>query len=270
MIVGQSGQNLEPLREIVRIVEGVEGSVALDVLFEPRPNYAKARGRLRARGNDWICTWRNEVYLLRSEVPLEARSIGAGATIEVKTGDRLCFSLSHEQGDIAILLPLGERALGRVRHTQNWWQEWSNSCACSEPYRDAVLRSAITLKLLTFALSGAVVAAATTSLPEWIGADHNWDYRYCWLRDAALTMRAFIALELKREAGSFLRWLLHATALTRPRLGVVYDVFGRTNLREWELDEFSGYRNSRPVRIGNAAHAQTQLDVYGGVTAAAA
>jgi GH15 family glucan-1,4-alpha-glucosidase len=113
---------------------------------------------------------------------------------------------------------------------------------------------------LAFALSGAVVAAPTASLPQAIGAGRNWDYRYCWLRDAALTMRAFTGLGYEDEAASFLQWLLHATRLTWPKLQVMYDVYGRTNLREEELDHLSGHRRSRPVRISNGAHGQVQLE----------
>ena len=270
MIVGRSAENLEPMREIVRVLEGLQGTLAFDISFDPRPNYASGRKHLRPRGRDWICTWGDESLLLRAEHPLEARENGAGARIELSAGQTLYFSLCFEKRDIGILLPLGGSARERVRRTASFWEEWSRGCLCAGPYRDAVLRSAITLKLMTFALSGAVVAAPTASLPEWIGGDRNWDYRYCWLRDAALTMRAFTALGLRREAASFLRWLLHATALTQPRLGVVYDVYGRTGLDERELTHLAGYRGSRPVRIGNAAHEQIQLDVYGGVTAAAA
>ena len=269
MIAGSSARNSEPMREIVRIVEGVRGTLALDVCFAPRPDYARGGGRLKPRGSDWTCTWRDEILLLRSDRRLAPGEDGAAARLEVKAGERLCFSLSYEKGDIAILLALGEEAVERVRSTAAWWNSWSGQCTYAGPYRDAVIRSALTLKLMTFALSGAVVAAPTTSLPEWPGNGRNWDYRYCWLRDATLTMRAFVGLGLDDEAGALLRWLLHATALTRPRLQVMYDVYGRAKLREFELGHLDGYASSKPVRIGNGAHDQTQLDVYGEVLAAA-
>jgi GH15 family glucan-1,4-alpha-glucosidase len=269
VIIGSSARNTEPMREIIRIIEGVRGTLALHVSYAPRPDYARASTQLKARGSDWVCAWGNEVLLLRSDHPLVPNNDGAGARLEVKAGDRLCFSLSYEKGDIAILVPLGGDAAERISSTALWWEGWSRECIYSGRHRDMVLRSAVTLKLMTFALSGAVVAAPTTSLPEWPGAGRNWDYRYCWLRDSALTMRAFTGLGLRAEAAAFLRWLLHATALTRPRLRVMYDVYGRSSLRESELEHLEGYASSQPVRIGNGASDQTQLDVYGGVIAAA-
>lgn len=129
----------------------------------------------------------------------------------------MCFSLAYADGSAAVILPTGASASERMERTVRWWEEWSQTCSYRGAHIESVRRSAITLKLMTFALSGAVVAAPTTSLPEAIGRTRNWDYRYCWLRDAALTMRAFVGLGLLEEAGAFMRWLLHATALTQPK-----------------------------------------------------
>lgn len=270
-VVEDSG-TLHPLREVLRIIEGIAGEVSFDIHWSPRPNYARANPLIKPRGAlGWSCTWSDELFLLRSQAPLnfcpeEKAVVGR---ISVEAGQRIQFSLCYAKGDIAVVAPLGSDADARLRATVAWWQSWSSQCVYDGPHRDVVVRSAITLKLMTFALSGAVLAAPTTSLPEWIGADRNWDYRYCWVRDAALTMRAFTGLGFRSEAGSFLQWLLHATRLTWPELQVMYDVYGRTNLRERELEHLSGYRASRPVRIGNGAYRQVQLDVYGGVLFAA-
>jgi GH15 family glucan-1,4-alpha-glucosidase len=263
---------LHPMREILRVVEGVEGSVVVDVRFEPRPDYGRAPTRIRARGAlGFACAWRDELFLLHADVPLALEPDGRAVLgrLTVDAGQSFHLSLVYAKGDVAVLAPLGEAAARRTSATIAWWEEWSGRCAYRGLFPEAVVRSAVTLKLMTFALSGAVVAAPTASLPEWVGADRNWDYRYCWLRDAAMTMRAFTGLGYQDEAGSFLVWLLHATRLTWPELQVLYDVYGRTNLREEELDHLRGYRDSRPVRIGNGAHAQVQLDVYGGVLLAA-
>jgi GH15 family glucan-1,4-alpha-glucosidase len=266
------GGALSPMREVLRIVQVLRGELVLDIRFEPRPNYARAVPRIRSRGAlGWACTWSDELFLLHTTAPLSISNdhLAVAGRVRVAAGDNLEFSLCYAKGEIGIVAPLGGPARERLQETRDWWDGWAERCRYDGPYRDAVLRSAVTLKLMTFALSGAVVAAPTASLPEAIGGDRNWDYRYCWLRDAALTMRAFTGLGYQGEAGSFLQWLLHATRLTWPELQVLYDVYGRTNLREEELGHLSGYRGSRPVRIGNGAHTQTQLDVYGEVISAA-
>lgn len=272
MPVVQDTGTLHPLREVLRIVEGIAGEVSFDVHWAPRPDYARANPLIRPRGAlGWSCALSDELFLLRSEVPLNfsSKEQAIVGRIRVEAGQRFRFSLCYAKRDIAVVAPLGQEADDRLRATLAWWENWSSQCAYDGPHRDAVVRSAITLKLMTFALSGAVLAAPTTSLPEWIGADRNWDYRYCWVRDAALTMRAFTGLGFRGEAASFLQWLLHATRLTWPELQVMYDVYGRTNLRERELAHLRGYRASRPVRIGNGAYRQVQLDVYGGLLFAA-
>lgn len=272
MILGESG-DLQPAREVLRIIEGLDGEVPFELLFDPRPDYGRTRVAVRKQGNCALtCSSGNEHLLLRSDVPLDVAPGGAdgAARFAIHAGERLCFSLSYVNRDIAVILPMGDLAAQRMHRTLDWWRDWAGGCTYHGPYRDAVIRSAVTLKLMTFALSGAVVAAPTSSLPEAIGGERNWDYRYCWLRDAALTMRAFLGLGLIEEAGAFLRWLLHATALTQPALNIMYDIYGRTNLTEEELDHLRGYRESRPVRVGNGAYDQVQLDVYGGVISAAA
>jgi GH15 family glucan-1,4-alpha-glucosidase len=272
MPTSEDARALHPMRELLRILEGVEGEVIFEVRWEPHPNYARATPRIRSRrALGWACTSSDELFLLHTEAPLGLAPDGRAVVgrVRVEAGRRIRFSLSYAKAEIGVIAPLGKAADTRLEATLAWWRNWIGRCAYEGSHREAVVRSAITLKLMTFALSGAVVAAPTTSLPEAIGAGRNWDYRYCWLRDAALTMRAFTGLGFQDEAASFLQWLLHATRLTWPELQVMYDVYGRTNLEEQELDHLSGYRNSRPVRIGNEAHRQVQLDVYGGVVFAA-
>src|SRR6266487_2822634 len=195
--------------------------------------------------------------------------IPLNGSVRIKAGERSCLSLAYVKGDPGIILPLGGAAAERVDRTVVWWRSWTDACSYGGPHREAVLRSAVTLKLLSFALSGAIIAAPTTSLPEAIGGERNWDYRYCWLRDAGLTMAALTELGFHDEARAFLSWLLHATRLTWPKLCVLYDVYGRTNLAEQCLEQLEGYRRSRPVRIGNGAYTQLQLDAYGQVVLAA-
>lgn len=262
--------SLEPMREILRIVEGLKGSVDLEIEIAPRPNYGRARAAL-GRINDavWRCAWSNELLLFNSSFPLVEDGAVLRGAICVAVGTRQHLSVSYVQGDVGTIASLGSDADTRCEDTVAWWRKWSGTCKFDGPEKDAVLRSAITLKLLTFCLSGAIVAAPTTSMPEAIGEARNWDYRYCWLRDAGLTMTALVELGFHEEATAYLGWLLHATRLTRPNLSILYDVYGRTNLRARTLDWLAGYLNSRPVRVGNDAVMQFQLDVHGQVLAAA-
>jgi GH15 family glucan-1,4-alpha-glucosidase len=264
---------LTPEHEVLRQLEGLEGEVEVEILYDPRPDYGRARPLLEQRGALGLrCEVDGTSLTLRSEVPLELTDGDrcARGAARIQSGEHKYLSLTYSAEAPAVVPLLGEAARGRIERTVRWWQEWANRCAYEGPYRDAVVRSALTLKLMTYAPSGALVAAPTTSLPEAIGGVRNWDYRYCWLRDASFTLRALFALGYREEAEAYTGWLLHATRLTWPELHVLYDVFGEARLPERELLHLEGYAGSRPVRIGNDAQGQLQLDVYGEVINGAA
>lgn len=263
---------LEPMREVLRIVEGVEGSITLRVVVDPRPDYGRKRPSRSSRGVlGWAWSWGDELLTLHTDAPLASRteSTSIDERITISAGAKRYFSLCYTKGDIGCTPPLGVAAEARREATLAWWTQWAAQCRYDGPYREAVLRSALALKLMTYSLSGGVVAAPTTSLPEALGGVRNWDYRYCWLRDAALTMRAFTGLGFMEEARAFFDWLVHTTRLTWPRLRVLYDIYGRPNVPERELNHWEGYARSKPVRVGNAAAEQLQIDSYGGLLYAA-
>ena len=262
----------EPQRELLRLLHCERGSVTFEVNYTPRPAFGLLKPQLRdARGLGWRCAWKGHLLTLLTDIALEPTpsGTGAGAIFRLREGESAAFSLSFSEHDPLVLAPLGEAAQARAGRTEHWWRDWSAMTRYDGPCGAMVRRSAITLKMMTYGLSGAVVAAPTTSLPETLGGMRNWDYRYCWLRDASLTMHAFLGLGHRMEGAAFFDWLLHTTRLTRPELAVMYDVFGRPDLPERTLDHLEGYCGSKPVRVGNAAARQTQLDVYGTVILAA-
>ncbi len=261
-----------PEHEVLRELEGLDGDVTLEIHYAPCPDYARMEPRLEARGLFGLfCRTGRGVTVLRSDVPLEMSPDRrtAGALVQIRSGERRSLSLSYSEEGPAVIPLLGPAAHERLMRSVNWWREWAARCAYQGPYRAAVVRSALALKLMTYAPSGAIVAAPTTSLPERIGGERNWDYRYCWLRDASFTLRALLGLGYQEEADAFFSWILHATRLTWPELQVVYSVFGEAHLPERELPHLAGHAGSRPVRIGNDAAGQLQLDVYGEVLDAA-
>ena len=269
---GTAGDDLEPERELLRIAECIEGEMELEALYEPRPDYARLRPSLKRRGRlGWWFQHRGEAFQLASEIEMQPDADGAGlhAQAVLRAGDRWRLSMVHATRDMMVIPALGAAADERAARTVDWWRQWSAQCTFEHPRRPLVLRSALALKLLAYGLSGAVVAAATTSLPEAIGGTRNYDYRFCWLRDASTTLRAFADLGFAYEGQAYLNWLLHSTRLTRPKLMVFYDLHGGTKQPNFELPGLRGYRGSSPVRIGNDASGQLQHDVYGSAIAAA-
>ena len=256
--------SLHPLRSVLRIVEGRRGIVRMHCTFEPRLNYGRVAPRLRHRGTPYDVTADSagELCHLRSCVPMLVDGSTARAEFDAGAGTRLRFSLAYSRGEPAVILSDGyvdwvyERSLA-------FWRDWSARCIYAGEHQRAVVRSALTLKLLTYAPSGATIAAATTSLPEEIGGVRNYDYRYCWLRDASLTVRVMLRLGLRAEARGFNAWLMHTTNLTAPRLKPLYTLFGEPCIPERDLEHLEGYRGTNPVRVGNKASDQHQFDVYG-------
>ena len=258
---------LLPEHELIRRIACTGGEVEMRIAFVPRPDYARVRDAVRNGGPLGFRIERGaSVVTLRSEVVLRPDAAGGVTGLaRLRAGESAALSLSYAAEGPAILPPLGPLVEDTLAWSLDWWRRWAARARYSGPHRGAVVRSALALKLLSYAPSGAILAAPTTSLPERLGGDMNWDYRFCWLRDAAFTARALSGLGYREEAEAFVSWMLHATALTRPELRILYDVFGESGPREATLSHLRGYAGSRPVRIGNAAREQRQLDVYGEV-----
>lgn len=260
--------NLWADHQLLRILECTQGEVEVDIACDPRPDYARVVPKLRDRGPlGFYYEHRGQALILRSDIPLsisEGYADVAGRTT-LKTGERRYLSAVYAVGEPAFIPPLGAEADGRLAMTLAWWRQWAGQVDYAGPYRETVVRSALCLKLMTYAPSGAVIASPTTSLPEALGGVRNWDYRYCWLRDASFTLQSLFELGQHREAEAFVAWMLHSTRLSWPELQILYDVHGETRLPERELEHLAGYAGSRPVRIGNDARNQLQLDIYGEV-----
>ena len=262
---------LLPDHELIRRVECTEGQMQLEIDFAPRPNFGARGVRFRKLvGNCVRADVGRGSYWLTSSVPMIVKEDHAHASIQLKQGESAEFSLTYGEESPAVLPILGNAICERIQRSVEWWQQWSAKCTYEGPYREAVIRSALVLKLMAYAPSGAIAAAPTTSLPERLGADLNWDYRFCWLRDASLTVRALVRLGYMDEVESFLDWLLHATRLTQPKLNVLYTIFGCKAPNERSLLHLQGHAGSKPIRIGNEAQSQLQMDVYGEVIEASA
>ena len=260
---------LAPFRELVRNVEAVGGRVPMRWVVEPRPGYGAAvRIELRA-GVPAVAAGADAIAVVSwdaGEPVLREGAIEGSFVAEEGGSTHVALVAAHQE---PLVLPARGDIESRLSGTQEAWRRWSDSRRYDGMWRDQVVRSALALKLLVFAPSGAIAAAPTTSLPEEIGGERNWDYRFSWPRDSAFTLRALIALGCAPEADAFFSWLQHASQLTHPEVRVLYRLNGRQEADERTLP-LAGYRHSRPVRVGNGAAGQTQLDVYGEVIDAAA
>jgi GH15 family glucan-1,4-alpha-glucosidase len=261
LTVSETG--LAPGRELVRRVEGLSGRVALRWCVEPRFHYADARTRIDRRGGVPVATWGADALAVCSwsagEPHCDPDRISGKFEIEDGEVALIAISAAHQE---PLVLPARDEVEARLAETLASWRRWLSRRAYEGPWREPVMRSALVLKLLVFAPSGAIAAAPTTSLPESIGGERNWDYRFSWVRDSAFTLNALLAIGCPAEAEAFFWWLMHASHLSHPRLHVLYKLGGGVSAREETLS-LNGYRGSRPVRVGNAAAVQRQLDVYG-------
>lgn len=254
-----------PDHQVIRLLKCVRGYVEVGIVYVPRPDYGRRGAKLVDKGKLGLrAELGNGLLSLHGGSGWTLNDGSACATVHLRAGQILPLSLTFSQESPEVL-PLLERAEESLERTVTWWLQWTSKCTYQGPYAKEVMRSLLALKLLEFASTGAFVAAATTSLPEKIGAELNWDYRYCWLRDASLTIEALCATGYGDEAEAFTEWMLHATRLTQPKLMVMYDLFGNPVRDERRLEHLSGYRNSRPVHLGNNARNQVQLDTYGEV-----
>jgi GH15 family glucan-1,4-alpha-glucosidase len=256
-----------PLREtapaVVRIVEGIRGSVDMRMELALRFDYGSLVPWVKNLEGTLVGVAGPDGVALRSPVELEGRDLRTFAEFTVEKGDRVPFVLTWFPSNEPVPEPVeAETALGDA---ESYWEEWAQTCAMQGKFRNDVVRSLLTLKALTFAPTGGIVAAPTTSLPEALGGVRNWDYRYCWLRDATLTLLALIRAGYVDEARAWRDWLLRAIAGSPEAVQIMYGVAGERRLVEIELPWLAGYEGSQPVRIGNGASDQRQLDVYGEV-----
>jgi GH15 family glucan-1,4-alpha-glucosidase len=257
-------RSLAPMRELVRKVDGLAGSMQLRWRVEPRFDFARGPTKTGTRSGRFFASNGTDAAVLNAWDAGEVERHDGSATgaFDVREGSTALFDLALTHREPAII-PARSHAEERLERTMLFWPEWSSRARYSGPWREAVVRSALVLKLLCYAPSGAVVAAPTSSLPEWIGGSRNWDYRYSWVRDSSWALDALLRLGYHDEAEAYFWWFMHASRLTQPRLQILYRVDGSTKTPERELRELDGYRGSKPVRVGNGAADQIQLDVYG-------
>ncbi|MEU0832220.1 glycoside hydrolase family 15 protein [Streptomyces sp. NPDC056231] len=252
--------------QLIRIVEGISGRVPMRSELRMRFSYGRVIPWVHKVDGRTVAVAGPDSVWLDTPADTYGENLTTYSDFTVAPGDRIAFTISwqpshHEPPG----LPDPE---GSLEATEDFWREWVEQCTYHGPYREAVVRSLITLKALTYAPTGGIVAAPTTSLPEDIGGSRNWDYRYTWLRDAAITLSSLLRTGYREEARAWREWLLRAVAGDPENLQIMYGIAGERELGEAELDWLPGYENSSPVRVGNGAAGQLQLDVYGEVTEA--
>ncbi len=252
--------------QLIRIVEGVTGRVPMRSALRMRFSYGRVVPWVHKHEGRTVAVAGPDSVWFDTACETYGKALTTYADFTVAPGDRIAFTISWEPSHKEPpALPEPEQSLVA---TEEFWRDWVEQCTYHGPYREAVVRSLITLKALTYAPTGGIVAAPTTSLPEEIGGVRNWDYRYTWLRDAAITLSSLLRTGYREEARAWREWLLRAVAGDPENLQIMYGIAGERELGEAELDWLPGYENSMPVRVGNGAAHQLQLDVYGEVTEA--
>jgi GH15 family glucan-1,4-alpha-glucosidase len=246
---------------LVRIVQGVRGRVPMRTEIIVRFDYGSVIPWVRKTHNGIRAIAGPNSLRIQSDVPLRGENMTTVADFDVAEGERVAFALTWHPSHVREPRDVDPYAI--VEKSEASWRKWSSQCTYQGEWRDIVLRSLITLKALTHGATGGIIAAPTTSLPEAIGGVRNWDYRYCWVRDATFTLLAFVAGGFHAEARAWREWMLRAAAGSPSQLQIMYAVDGARRIPEWEISWLPGYEGSRPVRAGNAASDQRQIDVYG-------
>jgi carbohydrate kinase (thermoresistant glucokinase family) len=248
---------------VVRLVKGLRGKVGMQLHLALRFDYGTTVPWVTQLpdGSGLSAVAGASQVVLRTPVPLQGKDFATVSEFDVAEGENVPFVLTH--GPSHLPTPPAIDAGELLQKTESFWRGWSGRCSHAGPWNDAVRRSLLTLKALTFAETGGIIAAPTTSLPEQLGGERNWDYRYCWLRDATFTLMALVTAGYRDEAQAWGQWLRRTVAGSPHQLQIMYGLSGERQLIEWEVPWLPGYQGASPVRIGNAASAQLQLDVYG-------
>jgi GH15 family glucan-1,4-alpha-glucosidase len=248
--------------DIVRLVRGISGCVKLRMELVIRFGFGTGVPWVkRTEDGALLAICGQDMTVLRTPVETRGKDMTTVAEFEVSEGRTIPFVLTYGPSHLPVPAPINPAQA--LQETEDFWTEWCSRCTYEGESRDLVMRSLITLKALTFAPTGGIVAAPTTSLPEKLGGARNWDYRFCWLRDATFTLLALMNSGYTDEASAWHNWLLRAVAGSPANMQIMYGIMGQRRLLEWEADWLPGYEGAQPVRVGNAAHAQLQLDVYG-------